>query len=256
MKDEKIHPSSFILLYNPAMKLAIISGGSKGLGLALCQQYLADGYRVVEFSRSAPHPFSVQCDFAQPQAALGQLQATFAELSRAHYDEIVIINNAALLGPIGPNNRKAPAEIISHLNVNVTSAILFLSQAVNAFQTQQCPKTIANISSGAALKNIFGWSLYCASKAGLEHYIRTVAIEQAEQAQPFTAINIDPDIIDTDMQASIRQSSRADFPALDRFIMRKDTGLLRPPAQVAAAIIRILNSPISNGARYDITDFV
>ncbi|MCW1970877.1 MAG: SDR family NAD(P)-dependent oxidoreductase [Anaerolineae bacterium] len=238
------------------MKLAIISGGSKGLGLALCQQYLANGYRVVELSRSAPHPFSVQCDFAQPQAALLPIQATFAELSRADYDEIVIINNAALLGPIGPSSRKAPADVIAHLNVNVTSAILFLGQAINAFQTHTCPKSIANISSGAAIKNIFGWSLYCASKAGLEHYIRTVAIEQAEQAQPFTAINIDPDIIDTDMQAGIRQASRDDFPALDRFIMRKDIGLLRPPAQVAAAIIRILNSPMSNGARYDITDFV
>ena len=253
----KFHPSFFIrVLYNSNMKIVIISGGSKGLGLAICQQYLANGYQVVEFSRSAPHPFSVQCDFAQPETALAQMTATLAELSHANYDEIVILNNAALLGPIGPSAHKAPTDLITHLNVNITSAILFLSQAINAFQTHTCPKIIANISSGAAIKNISGWSLYCASKAGLEHYIRTVAIEQNEQAQPFTAINIDPDLIDTDMQAGIRQASRADFPALDRFIQRKENGILRPPAQVAAAVIRIIGSPITNGARYDITDFV
>ena len=96
----KFHPSFFIrVLYNSNMKIVIISGGSKGLGLALCQQYLANGYQAFEFSRSATHPFSVQCDFAQPETALAQMTATFAELSRTSYDEMISTGNIGLISP-------------------------------------------------------------------------------------------------------------------------------------------------------------
>ncbi|WP_367848006.1 hypothetical protein [Rhodoferax sp. WC2427] len=44
------------------LRLAVLTGGSTGLGLALCEALAECGYRVLELSRSAPHAYSVQLD--------------------------------------------------------------------------------------------------------------------------------------------------------------------------------------------------
>ena len=115
---------------------------------------------------------------------------------------------------------------------------------------------IVNISSGAALKGRAGWSLYCAAKAGMENFIRALALEQQAQPQPFIPINVDPGLIDREMQALIRETSPVDFPDIELFIQRKNQGLLDPPDKVAAAIIRILEQEsLAFGERYETSNF-
>lgn len=109
-----------------------------------------------------------------------------------------------------------------------------------------------NVSSGAALKGYAGWSLYCASKAGMEGFIRALAAEERHQEYPFLAISVDPGVIDTEMQASIRAASVTDFPDVERFIRRKNEGGLSSPGSVAGAILRIVSSPeLVAGQRYE-----
>lgn len=238
------------------MRLAIISGGSKGLGAALCAQYAALGFEVVEFSRGAPHPFSVKVDFAEPQTAMPVVEAKLAQLAGARWEEIVIVSNAATVGPIGPAANKDAGSIAAHVAVNVTSGILFMARAVAAFQSHACRKVLINISSGAATRGYEGWSLYCASKAALENFVRTVALEQARETAPFMAVNVSPGIIDTDMQQAIRAASKADFPDVERFIGFKDSGALRAPAEVAAAVVRIAGLPhLQAGATISAADY-
>jgi hypothetical protein len=74
----------------------------------------------------------------------------------------------------------------------------------------------------------------------MENFIRALALEQKAQPQPFIPINIDPGVIDTEMQALIRETPAADFPELERFVQLKQQGLLMPPDNVATAIFRIL----------------
>ncbi|GFO70314.1 benzil reductase ((S)-benzoin forming) [Geomonas limicola] len=237
------------------MKLVAISGGSRGLGLALAKGYLEAGYQVVEFSRSAPHAFSVPADFSDPEGARAAVAAELGRLAALEYQEIVIVNNAATVQPIGPTSRKEPAEVLYSLNVNVSSAVLFLSEAIRKFQAHPCRKTIVNISSGAALRPYYGWSLYCASKACLETFVRSVALEQGAEPHPFLAISIEPGIIDTEMQAAIRASSEHDFPDLKRFVELKRSGALRSAEQVADAIRSIVRQNHGNGVRYEVRDF-
>lgn len=237
------------------MKLVAISGGSRGLGLALAKGYLDAGFQVVEFSRSAPHSFSVAADFSDPEAAHRVVSAEFARLAALEYEEIVIVNNAATLQPVGPTSRKEPAELVANLNVNVVSAVLFLSEAVRRFQGHPCRKSLVNISSGAALRAYYGWSLYCSSKACLEAFVRTVALEQGGEPHPFLALSIEPGVIDTEMQASIRGTSAQDFPELQRFVALKQSGSLRPPEEVAEAIRSIVRQNRGNGVRHDVRDF-
>lgn len=238
------------------MKLLLITGGCRGLGLALCEQYKSRGYTILEFSRSAPHEFSVQTDLAHPEQNRLSVSKAIAAIDDSTLQELVVISNAGTLHPIGPASTKPYDERVENLNINFVSAISVLSEAVVRFQTVPCRKVIANISSGAALRGVFGWSLYCAAKAGMESFIRSLAVEQQAQPHPFIPVNIDPGVIDTEMQAHIRSTARSEFMELERFIQRKEQGLLVPPEQVAAAVIRILAlESLSSGERYKTSDY-
>jgi len=235
------------------MRLAILTGGSRGLGLALCETLAERGYRILEFSRSAPHAYSTRVDLSSPSDSHRIAAAAITSLGGEHVEELLVINNAGTLEPIGPASRKEPAAMLANLNTNFTSAILVLTEIVSHFQGTACRKVLANISSGAAQKGYAGWSLYCAAKAGMENYIRALALEQQGEPHPFIPINVDPGVIDTEMQASIRSSSAADFPERERFVKRKEQGALVPPVEVAAAVCRILELPsLSYGARYEV----
>lgn len=222
------------------MKLAIISGGSQGLGAALCDHYARAGYQLLEFSRSAPHPFSIGCDFSQPQALSACLSSTFARYRELALDELVVISNAATLDPITPNAGLDSESIQQSLNINLVSAIVFMNAALRAFGGHAGRKTLVSISSGAAHKGYAGWSLYCTSKAGLENYLRAVAAEQATEAHPFASLSIDPGVMDTGMQAHIRQTSAAQFPERERFIGLHRDGQLRTTSEVASAIVDLI----------------
>ena len=111
-----------------------------------------------------------------------------------------------------------------------------------------------NISSGASSKGYAGWPLYCAAKAGLENFIRSLAAEQIGTVNPMTCLNIEPGVVDTEMQAEIREAGAELFPDVARFIELKKSGKLRSPESVARAIIDIVDSKPENGARYRIAD--
>jgi benzil reductase ((S)-benzoin forming) len=237
-------------------KLALISGGSRGLGGALCASYGALGYTLVEFSRTAPHDFSAAADLSDPEAAARVFEDTMRPLAAKTWDEIVVIHNAGVVTPIGPVANKLTAHVLANINANVSSAILFLREAMRQFQSHTCRKTLVNISSGAALKGYAGWSLYCAGKAAVENFVRAVALEQEREASPFTALNIDPGIMDTAMQEAIRASGVDDFPEVGRFIMRHVSGELRAPETIASAVVRIVETQPTTGSRTSAADFI
>jgi benzil reductase ((S)-benzoin forming) len=239
------------------MKLLLITGGSKGLGRALCEQFETRNYKILEFSRSAPHAYSIRMDLADPETSRLILANAIAPIDSRQLQELIVINNAGTLGPIGATSSKLYSDLIKNMNTNYVSPVLVFTEIIARFQGAACRKVIANISSGAALKGRAGWSLYCAAKAGMENFIRAIALEQQAEPQPFIPINIDPGVIDTEMQALIRETSPADFPDVDLFIQRKKQGLLIPPEKVAAAVIRILEQEsLSFGGRYETSKYV
>lgn len=239
----------------PNPRLALITGGSRGLGAALCAHYAAQGWRVLEFSRSAGTAHSVKTDFADPVAAGAAIDAALAPLAAGGFDEILAIANAARIGPVGLAGGLEPAAVAEHFAVNLASAAVFAGRVLRHFQSHACPKTLVNISSGAAIRPIRGWSLYGASKAGMEHFVRMLDDEQAAQPHPFSVISVSPGVMDTQMQAEIRDSRVEDFPDLDYFVGLQRGGNLRKPVDVAARVARIVAARVPGGGRYDVADY-
>ena len=169
------------------MKLAVVTGGSQGIGQAICDHYLRTGWTVIEFSRSAPHAYSTHVDLADPARADKVFRTTFAEVDTSDLTELVVVSNAAVLGPVGPVEHATIEQITNNLQVNIVSAVVLWRAVVSAFQETACPKTFVSISSGAAVKGYAGWSLYCASKAALENFVRSVALEQHTRRFPVCA---------------------------------------------------------------------
>ncbi len=238
------------------MKRMIISGGSRGLGAALVDEYRLAGYEITELSRSGRSRDSVQVDLAQPKAAQQILGDEFGRIAADSCEHVLLFNNAGDVMPVGSVADKEFDTVLGNVNVNFVGAIVLLRAFMLAFQAKDCPKTIVNISSGAALSGVEGWSLYCAAKAGIEHFIRTIALEQANNPFPITTFNISPGLIDTGMQASIRSATPIDFPRVEDFVRFETDGALRSPALVAGAVVAILASDPAPGSRHEVADYV
>jgi benzil reductase ((S)-benzoin forming) len=225
--------------------LALITGGSRGLGAAMLDEYRSRGWSVMEFSRSGP---GVHLDLTDTEDTADVFADAFEGLSSFEVDEIAVINNAAMLGPVGSVANATPDEIAAHFDVNIVSAVLLARAFIGAFQERDCLKTFVNISSGAAVKGHAGWSLYCASKAAIENFVRAVALEQTSRPHPIRAINVNPGVMDTAMQTEVRASRVEDFPERERFVGLKLGGRLSQPDLVAARIADMIASRPESGA--------
>ena len=234
----------------------IISGGSRGLGAALVDEYRRAGYEITELSRSGRSGDSVQVDLAQPKAVQQILDDEFGRIATDPCDHVLLFNNAGDVMPVGQVADKAFDTVLGNVNVNFVGAIVLLRAFMLAFQAKDCPTAIGNISAGAALSGMEGWALYWAAKAGIEHFIRTIALEQANNPFPINAINISPGLIDTGMQASIRSAAQTDFPSVQDFVGFKAEGALRSPALVAGAVVAIVASDPAPGSRHEVADYV
>jgi benzil reductase ((S)-benzoin forming) len=232
-----------------AKGLLIITGGSRGLGSALCAQLRDRGFEIASFSRTGSEDGNIRIDLADPAEARKVFDASFSHLSLQNFETVIAVNNAGVLDPIGPAAKKPPDDVISNVNVNFVSQIIFIRSFIVHFQEHHSKKMLVNVSSGAALKGYFGWSLYCAAKAGMENFIRAVALEQAAEQFPITVFSVDPSIMDTDMQAGIRKSTLHDFPDRPRFDGFKADGALKDPSDVAAAVIGMIDANPRGGER-------
>ncbi|MCP4583743.1 MAG: SDR family NAD(P)-dependent oxidoreductase [candidate division Zixibacteria bacterium] len=220
------------------MNFYIITGASKGLGDAIARQAESKGKRVYSLSRSeSQNGIFKKCDLSDPQNAENVINVIFDEVNPSEFQMIVLINNVGTLHPIKTADNIDFEEITANLNSNLLSAIVLCSCFIKRLRGFQGVKKIVNITSGAARKAYHGWSLYCASKAGLEQFSRCLAIEQSRADNPVSIVNVDPVLIDTDMQALIRNSNEKDFPDLSRFIEYKNQGKLADPETIASRIL-------------------
>jgi benzil reductase ((S)-benzoin forming) len=235
----------------------ILTGHTKGLGHAILDKFLSEGgVRIIAISRSTlgidlPELTEIALDLSDLSALESQLPKFFPI---EHFDRFVLINNAGWIGEVKPVGKLNPKGIQRLMNLNLVAPMILTDAFVKAYGSQPGPKIICNISSGAAKKPLQGWGEYCASKAGLEMFSK-VANEELK-GQGFRVFSLAPGIVDTDMQAEIRQAEVTDFPAVDRFLGYKEDGMLSTPEAVADKIFQLIQHPeLFNEVVQDVRDF-
>jgi NAD(P)-dependent dehydrogenase (short-subunit alcohol dehydrogenase family) len=84
---------------------------------------------------------------------------------------------------------------------------------------------------------------YCAAKAGMDHFTRCLALEEALRPHGARVCSLAPGVIDTDMQVQLRGARPEDFPDQARFAQLQTRGLLSSPDEAAHAVLAYLARP-------------
>lgn len=222
------------------MKFALITGGSRGLGNALAAQLSEANWKVRELSRSGEGEQHISCDLSKPETLGSSLSNLLRGIHGESPTELLFIHNAARLGPIKLFDTLSDREIQEGVAINLISPLELMLLFIRIFRDLQVPKTLVNISSGAARKGHAGWSQYCLAKAGMENFMNTLFLEEQNRSSSFRAFSYDPGIMDTEMQNEIRHSSERDFPELEKFQDYKKSGQLTDPRRVAEHLISLI----------------
>jgi benzil reductase ((S)-benzoin forming) len=225
------------------MPLFIVTGASRGLGLAVAQQLLAQGHAVLGIARRAPevamtgHWTLWNADLADAAATAARLEAWLVEQKPS---AATLINNAAALSQPAPLSAVPAAELSTAMRVGLEAPALLSAAFLRATGGWPTPRQVLLVSSGLGRRAMAGAASYCAVKAGLDHLARAVALEEAAKTHGARIVSLAPGIIDTDMQVQLRGADRALFPEGARFKEMKSGGHLDSPATAATKLIRYL----------------
>ncbi|MBC2733455.1 MAG: SDR family NAD(P)-dependent oxidoreductase [Desulfobacteraceae bacterium] len=187
--------------------VVLVTGASRGIGAAAARRLLARGCQVTIVARSRKGIASFAAETAGTQRLLPlsgdvarepdccQLVAdTVARFGRLD----ALINNAGILGPVARLADADPGEWQYNLAVNLIGPFYLARAAIPHLRSTH--GRIVNVSSGAAVKAIEGWSAYCVAKAGVTHLTRLLAAEEPD----ITTVALRPGVVDTAMQTMIR----------------------------------------------------
>lgn len=221
---------------------AVLTGHSRGLGAAIAAEFLKRGVPVMGVSRSGNAELKAQYGEALTEVELDLASGASTahwlacgDLTRwlADADQAVLINNAGVVTPVAPPGKQGPAAVALAVSINVAAPLVLADAFVQA-SAHMTDRRIVHISSGAARKAYAGWSIYCATKAALDHHARSVI----EDNVPNLRISaVAPGVIDTDMQTTLRGSDPSNFPSLPRFEALKRDGELTSPEDCAARLV-------------------
>jgi benzil reductase ((S)-benzoin forming) len=227
--------------------VAVVTGHSRGIGAGIAEHLLARGIPVLGVSRGANIDLArragaklqeVQLDLSDADAVTEWLADVPLQRFLDGHTAPLLVNNAGVLQPIGPLDVQQPADVARAVAVNV-GAVLAFSAAFVALTSKARERRILHISSGAARQAYAGWSVYCASKAALDHHARAVVLDRTAALR---ICSLAPGVIDTDMQAEIRATTAELFPQRERFVEMKQEGKLHDPRERGGQIVDFLLS--------------
>jgi benzil reductase ((S)-benzoin forming) len=242
--------------YHAAMNnLTIITGASRGMGLAMAEQLLDSGHDLLCISRKHNDNLGQRAtqlrrrceqwalDLAEPEIAATRLEVWLAGLDASAYGSATLINNAGLLPRIAPLGAIPAGELAAALRVDLEAPMVLTSAFLRATSGWKAARKVLNISSGLGRRPMASQAAYCAAKAGMDLFTRCVALEEAAQRNGAKLCSLAPGVIDTDMQVHLRSADASQFPDVGNFVGMKEKGVLSSPADAAARILAFLARP-------------
>ena len=221
--------------------VTVISGGSRGLGLALVEALVARGDRVATFSRGgserldalvAARPeqvFAARLDAGDAAALPAFVAAVVARFGRIDH----CVANAAVARE-GVLATTPDADIEALLAVNLAGSIVLVRECVRQLLVQGGGGSVVLVSSVVATRGSPGLSVYAATKGGLEAFGRSLARELGPRGIRVNAVA--PGFLETELSASLAEADRA------RIARRTALGRVGTPADVVGAV-EFLTSP-------------
>lgn len=210
-------------------KVAIVTGGGSGIGLATARRFAAAGAKVVIANRSDAAKLAegfgasyLPVDVAEDD----QVAVLIAEVVRRHGRIDVVVNSAGLIEEMVPIAEMSVAAMRRHFEVNGMGVWSMMRHAA----PHMPGGSIVNVSSVAALLGVATYAAYSASKAAVVSLTQTAAVELADRGIRVNCVC--PGSIDTPM---LRQQSNADIEI--GFIEKASAaGRIGQPEEVAALI--------------------
>jgi 3-oxoacyl-[acyl-carrier protein] reductase len=231
------------------MRNVIVTGASRGLGLAIASTLANRGYRVIGIARSDSEQFRTAASTLAQQPEAGELilapfdlaqtssiGALLTALRKKHGPLYGLVNNAGV-GTAGVLSSMRLEDIETLTRINLTAPIVLCKYALRSMMIERCGR-IVNIASIVASSGFSGLSVYAATKAALIGLTRSLAREVGQLDITVNAIS--PGFISTAMTAEIDASLR------EKIAHRSALRRMADPADVAASVQFLLSEEARN----------
>lgn len=242
------------------LQLTILTGGSRGMGLAMALKSLRPDGHLLCLSRHINTQLADEAqrldatltqwaqDLADTTGAAQRLEEWLQEHGGAGFASATLINNAGVIPRIGPIDTCPPDELANALRVGLEAPMQLTAAFLRATGAWvdagwRGPRKVLNISSGLGRRAMAAQAPYCAAKAGMDHFTRCSALDEAQRPHGARLVSLAPGVIDTDMQQQLRAGDPAAFPDVGRFKDLKSQGQLSTPQAAAASVLAWLDRP-------------
>jgi len=237
-----------------AAKTFIVTGASRGLGLAIAQILLRSSHNVFLVARAETELKRLK---QENQGTVDYLAADLSDFSTASkvveaavktfgkVDGIVI--NHGVLAPITKISESSAEEWRKLYDINVFSPLALMKEAIP--ELRKTNGRVVFVSSGAAAFAMPAWGAYGTSKAAVNHINAHVAAEEPS----ITSVAISPGKVDTDMQKQIREEGKAGMTAESHaaFVNEHESGKLLPADLPGTVIAKLVdNAPKSFSGKH------
>jgi len=214
-------------------KTAVVTGGTRGIGLAITQQLKAAGYKVAALyagneaaAEAVRNDLGVLCikadvgDFEAVGAAFAEIEKTLGPIE-------VLVNNAGITRD-GMLHKLTPGQWSEVIRADLDSVFNTSRHVIDGMRDRNFGRII-NISSINGQKGQMGQTNYSAAKAGVIGFTKALAQETARKG--ITVNVIAPGYIDTDMVAAVPEK------ALEGIIASIPVGRLGKAEEIAGAVL-------------------
>lgn len=221
------------------MKLIILIGFSRGLGKALFDSLIGGlkpgEVELLALGRNINNV--IKHDGVSYQEA-DLLNDDCWDLMSTHIPGNIklldVFINASVIEPIGMIGNLNTQKLEDAVKVNYISPMKLVNKLISIQNKTNFAMNIFNISSGASSRAINGWSLYCSTKAALKMFLDVAEIESLDLV---SVTHIDPGVMDTDMQKTIRSKSSKEMKNVQAFKELKSTDTLKSPKEAAEELL-------------------